>query len=660
MDIKKKGKSMTLCYLAIAGDAILIGITAWMCAWAHRNTEALSHSAVILLTAIAVIAIAIGAFLLIQRDYLKEVLNSTYQDVTGIHNKKSLEKKIQQLKERNDILNVGMMIFDLNDLKRVNDHYGHEKGDELIQSFAACLTRITTTKSFLARFGGDEFVIIQEDTTVAELQQMENNLKQIVNVFNLKTDLPISYAVGYDVSYKNHYYLIDDLMDDVDKKMYQDKTFKKALMNTMCVSCYKPQSTVPTLSVDIILSEIYQILNDHSKREYVITLSDIDNFHLINENYGFEMGSDILNILNQELPKFEHCVFASHLHTDVFISVLENKFKSQEEMLVAIEKKNIEIAQKIKEKYLISYLEIKSGVYFVDGMDVQPEMMISCANIARNRARNKKEHVCAYTDAIEKKEKLRAQVLHNFRIALEKDAFKVYFQPKVNSKTMSVSSAEALVRWQKEDGSLWAPDTFIPPLESSGLITELDFYVYEKTFQWMQVYQHKHHKMVPIALNVSRAHLKDMDYFVEIVFGLIEKYHIDTQYVIFEITESMFIEHPDKINQLIKKFHEKHIRISMDDFGSGYSSLNTLKDILFDEVKIDRQFLQDELSVNGKIVLQELFHMLRRMDKSIVCEGVETENISDFLRNEGCDEMQGFLFYKPMPEEAFEKVLGEI
>ncbi len=102
---------MTLCYLAIAGDAILIGITAWMCAWAHRNTEALSHSAVILLTAIAVIAIAIGAFLLIQRDYLKEVLNSTYQDVTGIHNKKSLEKKIQQLKERNDILNVGIINF---------------------------------------------------------------------------------------------------------------------------------------------------------------------------------------------------------------------------------------------------------------------------------------------------------------------------------------------------------------------------------------------------------------------------------------------------------------------------------------------------------------------------------------------------------------------
>ncbi len=660
MDIKKKGKSMTLCYLAIAGDAILIGITAWMCAWAHRNTGALSRSAIILLTAIAIISITIGAFLLIQRDYLKEVLNSTYQDVTGIHNKKSLEKKIQQLKERNDILNVGMMIFDLNNLKRVNDHYGHEKGDELIQSFAACLTRITTTKSFLARFGGDEFVIIQEDTTVAELQQMENNLKQIVNVFNLKTDLPISYAVGYDVSYKNHYYLIDDLMDDVDKKMYQDKNFKKALVNTMCTSCYKPQNPVPTLSVDIILSEMFQILSSHPERKYVIVLSDIDNFHLLNENYGFQMGSDILNILNQELPKFEHTVFSSHLHTDVFVSVIENKFESPEKMMSAIEQRNQQIAEDIKLKYLISYLEIKSGIYFVDDLEIQPEMMISCANIARQCARSKKTHVCVYTNAIEKKDKLRAQVLHNFRNALEENEFKIYFQPKVNTKTMAVSSAEVLVRWQKEDGSIWTPDKFIPPLENSGLITELDFYVYEKTFEWMQAYENSHRKMIPISLNVSRAHLKDMDYFVQVVFELIEKYHIDTKYVIFEITESMFIEQPDVINRLIDRFHEKNICISMDDFGSGYSSLNTLKDILFDEVKIDKQFLQEELSSNGKIVLQELFHMLRRMEKSIVCEGVETENISDFLRNEGCDEMQGFLFYRPMPEDEFEKVMEEI
>ena len=176
----------------------------------------------------------------------------------------------------------------------------------------------------------------------------------------------------------------------------------------------------------------------------------------------------------------------------------------------------------------------------------------------------------------------------------------------------------------------------------------------------MQTYENSHRKMIPISLNVSRAHLKDMDYFVHVVFDLIEKYHIDTKYVIFEITESMFIEQPDVINHLIDKFHKKNICISMDDFGSGYSSLNTLKDILFDEVKIDKQFLQEELSINGKIELQELFHMLRRMEKSIVCEGVETENISDFLRTEGCDEMQGFLFYRPMPEDEFEKVMEEI
>ena len=121
--------------------------------------------------------------------------------------------------------------------------------------------------------------------------------------------------------------------------------------------------------------------------------------------------------------------------------------------------------------------------------------------------------------------------------------------------------------------------------------------------------------------------------------------------------ESTFIHNIESVNAMIRFFHDKNIRISMDDFGSGYSSLNTLKDILFDEVKIDKRFLSDDLSENGKIVLQEIFHLLKRTKKFIVCEGVETKEMVDFLVGEGCDELQGYYYYKPMNQESFEQLL---
>lgn len=138
---------------------------------------------------------------------------------------------------------------------------------------------------------------------------------------------------------------------------------------------------------------------------------------------------------------------------------------------------------------------------------------------------------------------------------------------------------------------------------------------------------------------------------------MIQKYEVNTSKLTFEITESTYVNNTEAVNQVIHNFQRQNIQISMDDFGSGYSSLNTLKDLRFDEVKIDRKFLGDSLDANAKIVLQEIFHMLKRMKKSIVCEGVETEVIADFLKNEGCNEIQGFLYYRPMSIEDFETIM---
>lgn len=304
-------------------------------------------------------------------------------------------------------------------------------------------------------------------------------------------------------------------------------------------------------------------------------------------------------------------------------------------------------------------VSLRTGIYYDIHQEENPDRIISHANTARRIAKEDPLGICVYSGKIEEGELRKADVLHSFRGALEKEEFKIYFQPKVSGTDESIRSAEVLVRWQREDGQTWTPDRFLPVLEETGKIETLDFYVYEMAFQWLEAQKEKGEPQIYLSLNVSPAHFRDVAGFTRQLLELIGKYQIDSRYLIFEITESAYIHNIDAVNRMIATLHGEQIRISMDDFGSGYSSLNTLKDITFDEVKIDKRFLGDSLTENGRIVLQEIFHLLKRTRKTIVCEGVETRGVADFLIQEGCDELQGYYYYRPMDQESFETVMKE-
>ncbi len=233
-------------------------------------------------------------------------------------------------------------------------------------------------------------------------------------------------------------------------------------------------------------------------------------------------------------------------------------------------------------------------------------------------------------------------------------------QPKIGCKSKKIESAEVLVRWNKAPGVVWTPDKFLPVLEETGDITTIDYYVYEKAFAWLKERRDSGLPVVPISLNVTPAHFNNITGFEQKVHEIFEKYHPDPSLLIFEITEEAYIHNYDAVNCMIEHFHNAGALISMDDFGSGYSSLNTMKDIQFDEIKMDKRFLDGPLSTNGKIVIEEIFHMLKRTHHSIVCEGVETKEVADFLTVAGCNEMQGFYYYKPMPSESFSELLDSM
>ena len=489
---------------------------------------------------------------------------------------------------------------------------------------------------------------------------MNMELQRNVDVYNTQAEHEISYAVGYEVSYKNHYYLVQDLMKHADEKMYRDKAFKKSGSSQEQIQCRGVSDVGQIISVSELAGKLFTLKNNGEEHKtYMLVLMDVKDFHLINEFWGYQMGNEVLQFVWKRLELFPKMVFTSRFHSDVFVAVVDVSGEDFDSCLEMVAKNNQILADDVLEKFPIEYFSMNTGVFYDLNREENTEKIISHTNTARRKAREQMDGICAYTEELAQAELQRADVLHSFQSALEKEEFILYFQPKISGKSAEITSAEVLVRWKRADGEIWGPNKFISVLEECGKVEALDFYVYEKAFQWMITQRQQPAKNVTLSLNISPFHFRDIEGFTQKLLDLIQKYQIDTRYLIFEITESAYIRNRDAVNKMISILHKYYIRISMDDFGSGYSSLNTLKDIAFDEVKIDKSFLDGSLTEKGCIVLQEIFHLLKRTGKSIVCEGVETKEAADFLIQEGCDELQGYYYYRPICMQEFEEAVKE-
>ena len=236
--------------------------------------------------------------------------------------------------------------------------------------------------------------------------------------------------------------------------------------------------------------------------------------------------------------------------------------------------------------------------------------------------------------------------------ALEKRQFQMYLQPKYSISTEEMVGAEALVRWVHPERGIISPMEFIPLFEKNGFVIKMDQYIWEEACRVIREWIDKGIKPVPISVNVSRKHLKDQS-FIDILNALIVKYQIPKQYLEIEITETI---EEGEINKSVALLKENGYTLLMDDFGSGYSSLNMLKDTKFDVIKIDRGFLQDFIgSDRGQKIVEHTIKMTKSIGLDMVAEGVETKEQAVFLQNCGCDTAQGFYYAKPMTLEDFNK-----
>ncbi|CAI3653667.1 putative bifunctional diguanylate cyclase/phosphodiesterase [Clostridium neonatale] len=412
------------------------------------------------------------------------------------------------------------------------------------------------------------------------------------------------------------------------------------------------------LSLSKFQDKAIKILDSNVFDNFAIVFSDINKFKYIMVDIGYSTG----NILLTEVAR----LFSSNLTEDELVCrngddkfILLIKYNTITDLRNRIDSLNEQILTLQNNKFKNINIALISGISLASTNNRDVIQLIDRANITRKTLKNShKSTYSVYSCELHSKITKEKSIEYKMRSALINKEFIVYLQPKIDLSTRQISGAEALVRWLPPDENLIPPKDFIPLFEKNGFVVELDFYVYEEVFKVLRKWLDEKRCLVPISLNVSRIHLRDYN-FVPRLTSLINKYNLPTDLIELEITESTFFEN---INQLLKVISElKHygFTFSIDDFGSGYSSLNILKDLPIDVLKLDKGFFpRDNISKKEKIIVSTIVDMAKKLDIRVISEGIETIEQCDFLTNIGCDMVQGYLFAKPMPISEFEKIVS--
>lgn len=397
-----------------------------------------------------------------------------------------------------------------------------------------------------------------------------------------------------------------------------------------------------------------------------IIYTDIKYFKYINDTFGYQRGDMLLKEFTRQVTEENsHMLCAARVVSDnIVMAVKVENDISNESFREFIHRLNLEMEDKFRENYSAARLRFCTGISFIskDDRRLDPATAVSNANLARKAAKEMKDDCCVLFDSkMVEGIKKEVEITSSLPKAIAGGELKVYYQPKMKTDSIRIDGAEALVRWQKPDGRFIYPDEFIPMIEQSGQIVELDYFVYREVFKFIAGRMKENKPIVPISVNVSRAHLNKMDIlsYVKSLFG---EYRIRPDLIEFELTENIYIENTEKALQLIEGLHKMGTKVSMDDFGSGYSSLNLLSRLPIDIIKLDKVFLQDEetdnnLKENDKIIISCIIDMARKLRITSLCEGVETSEQSDYLSEIGCELQQGYYFSRPIPENDFENFM---
>nr|WP_308626984.1 EAL domain-containing protein [uncultured Eisenbergiella sp.] len=405
--------------------------------------------------------------------------------------------------------------------------------------------------------------------------------------------------------------------------------------------------------------KLKELLKSAEKNRYTVAVINICNFKLINESFGSREGDKTLRycmeVLQRNVRRGE--LAARGGEDNFFLCLEENRQEAIAARLRALIADINSFNDTAKTPY---YLFFRQGAYLIDDprLDItiiQDRVMTACLN-----RKEYEENSCVFYDfhftrRMQQEHELNAML----PAALANRDFQVYLQPKVDLRKEKVAGAEALVRWKHPEKGMIPPGDFIPLFEKNGNICKLDCYVFEEVCRLLDRWREEGRELFPISVNLSRQHFRNPDFMEQFVV-MADAYRIPKGLLELELTESIFFD--DKgialVRENINKMHELGFKCSLDDFGSGFSSLGLLKEFDVDTIKLDRRFFMDMSKPKARDVVECLIELSRKLKVQTVAEGIETGEQMEFLKRIQCDMVQGYYYSRPLPAEEFEKWVG--
>lgn len=424
---------------------------------------------------------------------------------------------------------------------------------------------------------------------------------------------------------------------------------------------YDALTGLPVYNKFVDKLEAYMAANGKAGLYFVS--SDFSNFQYVNEMYGYEVGDRILHDFAVALQeKCQESILFCRVTSDHFVGVL--KEDSVEDARQAYLTFTNSFVKRINSRYDQCNLVIATGLYEITENDWSVSSMMDNANEARKQCKTQKvdSAVEIYTDKIRRDLENTRTIVSGMVSAYNNKEFHAYLQPKVSLHTGKVVGAEALVRWIKADGTMVMPGKFIDIFERNGFITKVDFAILDQVMEYLRDALAQGEEVVPISVNFSRRHNEYAD-FVPNILKRLKDYKVPSNLLEVEVTESVFMSDLNKLTNNLETLRDRGVEISVDDFGSGYSSLNLLSKVAVDTVKLDKQFMDDTMNSEREetalTIIKYLTKMLRHLGFKVLAEGVETSEQLEMLRLADCDIVQGYFYAKPMPIGEFRTFLQE-
>ncbi|MBR1739531.1 MAG: EAL domain-containing protein [Ruminococcus sp.] len=410
---------------------------------------------------------------------------------------------------------------------------------------------------------------------------------------------------------------------------------------------------------DLYTKELfYQYSKQHDRycadMEMDALVLNVNRFHLVNELYGRELGNKVLRLISDSIREYlrENDGLACRCEADIFYIYTPHR-DDHKPLLDSCTEKLVTAVPDAK-------ISFRLGIYSSVDMSIDIEQRFDRANLACTGRKNSYSNSCnVYDTQLHEKELYNERLMRDLDKALEEKQFRVFYQPKydIRQDKPVITSAEALIRWFHPELGFVSPGAFIPLFEENGLVQKVDRYVWREAAQQIKRWKDKYGRVVPVSVNVSRMDIYDPA-LEELLLDIVRRNELQPGEYLLEITESAYTDNSDQIINTVQQLRSDGFRVEMDDFGSGYSSLNMLAALPIDALKLDMRFVRNICESDKDLRLMELvIEIADFLSVPVIAEGVETEEQYKLLKKIGCDIIQGYYFSKPLPEEEFSKLL---